>query len=85
MPEHDHKDCQHLLGYLSEYIDGGLSQDLCVELERHLAGCCDCQIVIDSMRETINLCQKCAEEESLPEEVRKRLFQCLNLEDYLEK
>jgi anti-sigma factor RsiW len=82
---HENKDCQHLLGCLSEYIDGSLSQTLCDELEKHLAGCENCQIVIDSMRKTIDLCQICAEQETLPEEVRRRLFQCLNLEDYLEK
>jgi hypothetical protein len=81
---HEKKDCQHLLGCLSEYIDGSLSKNLCEELEEHLANCDDCQIVIDSMRKTINLCQICADEATLPEEVRKRLFLCLHLEDYLE-
>lgn len=78
---HENKDSQHLLGCLSEYIDGSLSQNLCDELEKHLAGCENCQIVIDSMRKTIDICQACAEQETLPEEVRRRLFQCLNLED----
>ena len=82
---HETEDCQHLLDCLSEYIDGSLNQNLCEELEKHLAGCDKCQIVIDSMRKTIDLCQICAEQDTLPEEVRRRLFQCLNLEEYLEK
>lgn len=33
----DHRECRHLLGSLSEYIDGTLGEDLCVEIESHLS------------------------------------------------
>ena len=33
----NHKECQHLLGHLSDYVDGELGQTVCEEIERHLA------------------------------------------------
>ncbi len=77
--------CQQLLGVLSEYIDGELSEALCAELERHLSGCQNCQIVLDTTRKTINLYHTCMTEDCVPGDVRQRLFMRLNLEDYMEK
>lgn len=81
---HDHTACRRLLGSLSEYIDGTLSESLCEEIEKHMSGCENCQIVVDTMRKTVDLVQICAGPETVPDEVRKRLFLRLNLEDFLE-
>ena len=40
--------CKHLLGNLSEYIDGELQAELCAELEQHLQECDDCRVVVDT-------------------------------------
>ncbi len=80
---HDETTCRRLLGSLSEYIDGELNECLCEEIEKHLAECENCQIVVDTMRKTIDLVQICCEPETVPDEVRKRLYKRLNLEDYL--
>ena len=81
----DHKQCQNLLGSLSDYIDGSLEAELCADLERHLSECEDCRIVVDSLHKTINLYQTTSREIQVPDEVRERLFRSLNLDDYLPK
>ncbi|MCE1252701.1 MAG: zf-HC2 domain-containing protein [Anaerolineae bacterium] len=85
MSEHIHSsNCRHLLGSLSEYIDGELEARLCAELEEHLEGCEDCRVVVNTLRKTVELYHKTeAADESLPNAVRERLFYKLNLEDHL--
>ncbi|NOH02234.1 MAG: zf-HC2 domain-containing protein [Chloroflexi bacterium] len=85
MSDHLHKNCQDLLGSLSEYIDGGLPPDLCREIEKHLEGCDNCRVVLNTTRRTIDLMQIPAEEETVPTDVRERLFKRLNLDDYLNR
>ncbi len=76
--------CQDLLGSLSEYVDGTAQETLCAEIERHLAECDNCRVVVDTLRKTIYLVHSLdALGEPLPEDVRTRLFHKLNLEDYL--
>ena len=83
MTEHIHDNCANLLGSLSEYIDGGLSPELCQEIEKHLAGCENCRVVLNTTRRTIDLVQSPIEQPALPADVRERLFKRLNLDDYL--
>ena len=81
----DHQNCRYLLDSLSEYIDGTLGDKLCTEIERHLEGCDNCRIVVDSLRKTVYLYQVTAQPPSVPEDVRQRLFRCLDLGEFLEK
>lgn len=83
MTEHIHGTCENLLDSLSEYIDGGLSPELCQELEKHLAGCANCRVVLNTTRRTIDLVHSPIEKPDIPEDVRERLFKRLNLDDYL--
>jgi len=78
-----HKNCQALLGTLSEYIDGELPADLCQVIEKHLEGCENCRVVLNTTRRTIDLVQIPAAAETVPADVRERLFLRLNLDDYL--
>ena len=48
----DHESCHHLLGSLSEFVDGSLEEHLCNEIERHLSDCDNCRVVIDSLKKT---------------------------------
>ena len=75
--------CKDLLGTLSDYVDGTLKQELCAELEKHLAGCNNCRIVVNTLRKTVELYRESSEPEDLPEEIRQRLYFRLNLEDFL--
>jgi anti-sigma factor (TIGR02949 family) len=83
MSEHIHSNCANLLGSLSEYIDGALAPELCEEIEKHLADCENCRVVLNTTRRTIDLVQSPVERPALPEDVRVRLFKRLNLDDFL--
>jgi anti-sigma factor RsiW len=80
----DHKNCRFLIDSLSDYVDGTLDETLCAEIDRHLADCEDCRIVVDSLRKTIYLYHTTAQETGAPQEVHKRLFHRLNLDEFLE-
>jgi predicted anti-sigma-YlaC factor YlaD len=81
----DHKNCQALLGSLSDYVDGILREELCAEIETHMRTCDNCRIVVDTLRKTINLYQTTSKPLALPEEVRERLYRRLYLDDFLDK
>ena len=56
MAEHDHnRDCRRMLGELSKYLDGEASEELCAEIEQHMANCEDCRIVVDTLGKTVLL------------------------------
>lgn len=82
--KHEHENCKHLLGSLSEYVDGELNKELCQLLEQHMEDCNNCQVVVDTLRKTVSLYHTATEPETLPGEIRQRLFKSLNIEAYLE-
>ncbi len=79
----DHTSCQDLLESLSEYLDGMLGTELCLEIERHMSGCEDCRIVVDTLRKTLYLYQQENESVEIPPEVRQRLYHLLDLDEFL--
>ena len=79
---HD-KNCRHLLDSLSDYIDGQLGDELCQELDKHLVGCENCKIVVDTLRKTVYLYQVNNSESEIPSEVRQRLYQKLDMNEFL--
>jgi len=84
MAESTHNTCEGLLGSLSDYVDGELGAELCHQIEKHIAECDDCRIVVDTTRKTIDLVHASNDPQTdLPDEVRNRLFKRLNLDDYL--
>ncbi len=83
MSEHVHLSCEGLLRSLSEYIDSELNPELCQDIEKHLDGCENCRIVLNTTKRTIDLVQAPVEKLNLPDDVRERLFTRLNLDDYL--
>jgi len=68
--------CREFFAQLSAYIDGELAASLCAELERHLADCPNCQIVIDTTSKTVSLYRRYGPAE-LPEGVSERLWQAI--------
>ena len=83
--KHEHKDCRKLLGSISEYVDGELSEELCSALEHHLEDCEDCRIVVDTMKKTVYLYHATAENVNIPSDIRQRLYKKLDIEEFLEK
>ncbi|HEX6304117.1 MAG TPA: anti-sigma factor [Anaerolineales bacterium] len=76
------ENCRDLLDSLSDYIDGSLGDELCLEIERHLADCENCRIVIDTLRKTVYLYRATAAPPAIPDDVRQRLFHRLDLESF---
>lgn len=76
--------CHALIQTISDYVDGELAPALCVELERHLQDCENCQIVVDTLRKTIELYKDASVDETVPADVRQRLYVRLNLEDFFQ-
>ncbi len=82
---HTHSaDCTKLLGEISDYVDGALREELCRELEKHLAECDNCRVVVDTMKKTIYLVHA-SEDPNLPapDDVRERLFKRLSLDEFI--
>jgi anti-sigma factor RsiW len=78
----DQPDCRHLLGDLSAYLDGEASANLCAEIERHMAECENCRVVVDTLRQTVRLYARLPQP-GLPEGARERLYKSLNLSELL--
>jgi len=69
--------CKEVIQKLSEYLDGELPPDLASDLRRHLEGCDDCGIIVDTTRKTIDIfCN--TEPAPLPENVQQRLNRLLS-------
>lgn len=78
----NHESCRHLLNSLSGYVDGDLSLELCAEIERHMAGCENCRIVINTLQKTVDLYHETAPDPQLPDDVSHRLYLRLDLSEY---
>lgn len=83
---HKHEECKKYLSLLSEYVDDNLDKNLCARLEAHMADCEDCTIVVNTLKRTVDLYRTTAKEpnESLPEDVKSRLFKRLSIDDLLQ-
>ena len=79
----DHQNCHDLLTSLSDYIDGDLPPGLCAEIEKHMAGCENCRVVVDTLRKTVTLYQEVQEPAELPAGMRERLYRRLELDEFL--
>ncbi|MGQ9927676.1 MAG: anti-sigma factor family protein [Chloroflexaceae bacterium] len=73
---YDLQRCRKLLAQLNDYLDGELPADLCAELEYHLAGCPDCQVVLDTLAQTVRILHHLDEAPppALPADLEARLL-----------
>jgi len=78
----DVENCRHLLGDLSDFLDGEASDEICTEIERHMSGCEDCRIVVDTLRKTVLLYRELPPP-PIPDAARERLYRALDLEIYM--
>jgi predicted anti-sigma-YlaC factor YlaD len=77
---HAHGNCEELLAQLNDYAAGELDAELCHTLNQHLAECPDCQVVLDTLTQTISLYRALHESpDVLPDDVEARLIQRLRL------
>ena len=49
--------CLNILKQLSAYLDNDLSADVCAEIRTHIGACPNCEVFVESLRQTIRLCQ----------------------------
>ena len=78
----EHPSCKELLEGLSTYIDNEASDAICQEIERHLDGCDNCRIMLDTLQKTISLYQVFDTEDQIPSDMQKRLLETLPIVDY---
>ncbi len=67
------RDCPEYIKDLNDYLDGGVSTELCEEIEKHIGRCENCRIMIDTLKQTVTLCR-----EGLPEDLPVPLQNRLN-------
>lgn len=73
--------CQELKAQLSEFIDGELDDSLCAEIQKHMASCDNCRVMVDTLRKTVILYRE-EPEEAVPPDVHARLVKVLDLEQH---
>lgn len=78
MPETER--CKDLLKHFSAFVDGEAPESLCADIERHLAECPECQIILDTLRHTISLYRD-LEAPVMPESLRRKLLMRFTLPD----
>ena len=70
--------CQEVFSLLSEYLNLELPPDACREIESHLSGCTPCVEFADSLRKTVEICQRYRPDElpvSLGQDARAQLLE----------
>ncbi len=72
-------DCRELFARLSEYVDDELSEELCTEIQRHLADCAPCVNFAHTLRTTAELCRRLPSR-PIPPEVAAELHAILSRE-----
>lgn len=78
-----HTRCKDMLESLSLFAGGEAPPALCSKIERHLAGCADCRIVVDTLRKTMDIYRRLPRP-GMPEDARERLYKSLDLSEFLE-
>ncbi len=78
----EHSNCNTLMQSISDYVGGDLDESLCAVLEEHLCGCENCQVVLNTMKKTIEIYHMLPPGD-MPEDVRMRLYKKLDLEDFI--
>ena len=73
--------CLHYLQSLSDYVDGTLGEELCRELETHVAECENCRIVVNTLTKTVSLYHQLPSPE-MPSDVKERLYKVLDIRSF---
>jgi anti-sigma factor RsiW len=68
--------CDELLAAMNEYVDGTIDPGVCEQFEHHLEDCNPCQVVIDNIRQTIQL-YKDGQPYEMPPEFQQAMRQSL--------
>ena len=55
---HSTVQCRKILRTISGYLDNDLPKSACAVIRKHLGVCPKCELVVRSLKRTINLCKK---------------------------
>lgn len=64
--------CEDVVNELSAFVDNDVTTELRREIERHLAQCRTCQVLLDSTRKTLQLVTE-SQSFDIPDDVSERL------------
>ncbi len=70
-------ECKEIFALLSEYLDHDLPEEVCRDIDAHIAGCPPCVAFVESLRKTVELCRRAkalAAPDPLPEPARRELL-----------
>lgn len=70
---HDSAECREIFARLSEYLDGELSDSICLDLKGHFDDCPPCRLFLESLRRTVRWIED-ADTAPLPDDVRRRVL-----------
>ena len=68
-------ECPDIRRVFSEHIEGDLSQEICAEMEMHVANCSACEKECEKLKEALNVCSGAPS--SVPLEVQARVREAL--------
>ncbi|MBI5855859.1 MAG: zf-HC2 domain-containing protein [Nitrospirae bacterium] len=54
---HTKAQCLNILKNLSAYFDDDLPVSVCGEIRKHLGACPNCEVFVESLRQTVTLCR----------------------------
>lgn len=70
--------CKDFLSHLGSYLEGDLAVAVRLKLERHLAACPTCRVIVDSSKKTITILTDAGQVDltgTLPEPVISRIME----------
>lgn len=68
--------CSQFLQELSDYLDEEVRDDVRRELEKHMAECPNCWVMVDTTKKTLSIYKK-LEPDPLPEGLKTRLLEAI--------
>ena len=68
--------CYRFSLYISEYVDGDVTQEIREEIEEHIAFCPECNKTHQAFSRLLTFCHYCCQKE-VPDEAHNQLMQAL--------
>jgi anti-sigma factor (TIGR02949 family) len=66
-------DCNEVLDELGNYLDDDMAAELRAALERHLAQCSTCRVIVDTTRRTVRIVTE-SRSFDLPDDISERII-----------
>jgi len=64
---------------ICDFMGEDLDAPACKEVADHLENCPNCKVYLDTVKKTVTICREIEKEETMPEDVKNRLYKVLNL------